>query len=76
MEVKKLSVVDLEDKKLTNYLMGLVIVIAAFYATLEFGNREVVERVYDNFAEIFDDDADDGAAVAASAASRNKINIR
>lgn len=58
MEVKKLSVVDLEDKKLTNYLMGLVIVIAAFYATLEFGNREVVERVYDNFAEIFDDDAD------------------
>lgn len=58
MEVKKLSVVDLEDKKLTNYLLGLVIVIAAFYATLEFGNREVVERVYDNFAEIFDDDAD------------------
>ena len=55
MEVKKLSVVDLEDKKLTNYLIGLVIVIATFYATLEFGTREVVERVYDGIAELLDD---------------------
>lgn len=58
MEVKKLSVVDLEDKKLTNYLIGLVIVIATFYATLEFGTREVVERVYDNFSDIFDDNTE------------------
>ena len=58
MEVKKLSVVDLEDKKLTNYLLGLVIVIATFYATLEFGTREVVERVYDGIAELLDDNTE------------------
>ena len=68
MEVKKTHSANLENKRVTNYLLGLVVVLSFLFVALEYNSNS---RTFDFDDEVPDASPDDLIGLAQSRARRD-----